>query len=131
MSETSTQRARRRRGALRVAGDALHVRRAFGDPVTHGDVVLVPVARVSGGAGSGWGSGEVGGGREATRGEGTGSGGGGGFGVHVRPLGVYVVEGTQVRWQPALDIGRVILGGQLVGAVALLVLASVLRRRRR
>ncbi|WP_199425186.1 spore germination protein GerW family protein [Actinotalea solisilvae] len=128
-------RPRGDRGRLvtRVAGDALHVRRVFGEPIREDGVTLVPVARVLGGAGSGWGSGELGAGTEAARssGEGSGAGGGGGFGVRVRPLGVFVVRGTDVEWRPALDLGRVILGSQVVGALAVLVLARALRARRR
>jgi hypothetical protein len=48
-----------------------------------------------------------------------------------KPLGVYVVDRTGVRWHPALDLNRVILGGQVVGAITMIALASVLRRRRR
>lgn len=124
---------RRARGVVRVAGDALHVRRAFGDPVEKGDVTIIPVASVAGGSGTGWGSGEMGGGASTAEahGEGSGSGGGGGFGVRVRPLGVFVVRGSAVEWQPALDLSRVILGGQIVGAVAVMSIAWAARRRRR
>jgi uncharacterized spore protein YtfJ len=116
----------------RVAGDALHVRRAFGDPIREEGVTLVPVAKVMGGSGSGWGTGEMGGDAAThARGEGSGSGGGGGFGVRVKPVGVYVVRGADVQWQPALDLSRVILGGQIVGALAVMSLAWALRRRRR
>lgn len=114
--------------ALRVAGDALHVRRAFGEPVRHGDVTIVPVAAVMGGSGAGWGTGEAVGGPGGH--DNTGSGGGGGFGVRVRPLGVYVVRGDQVRWEPALDLARVIAGAQAVAAVVALAVAFGRRRRR-
>ncbi len=60
-----------------------------------------------------------------------GSGGGGGFGVHVSPMGVFVIRGGEVSWEPAFDLNRVALGGQIVGAIALVVLARALRRRRR
>ncbi len=46
-----------------------------------------------------------------------------------KPAGVYVISGDTVRWQPAVDVNRVILGGQIVAVVMLLVLRSVLRRR--
>jgi hypothetical protein len=59
------------------------------------------------------------------------SGSGGGLGVHVTPLGVYVIRGSDVTWQPALDLQRIITGGQAVGALAILtVLVGLLRRRR-
>lgn len=126
-------RGDRGRFVTRVAGDALHVRRVFGEPIREEGVTLVPVARVLGGAGSGWGTGEVGAGTSAAQssGEGSGAGGGGGFGVRVRPLGVFVVRGTDVEWRPALDLGRVILGGQVVGALAVLAVSWALRARRR
>ncbi|MBO1753239.1 hypothetical protein J4G33_15635 [Actinotalea sp. BY-33] len=129
--QRASTRARRRAGAItRVAGEALSVRRAFGEPVRHGEVVLVPVARVTGGTGSGWGDGESGaeaGGRAT--GELTGSGGGGGLGVRIQPVGAYVVRGASVSWQPALDLGRVVLGGQVVGAIAVAAMAWAWGRR--
>ena len=121
---------RRRALPVRVARDLLTVRRVFGEPIQQGDVTLVPVARVMGGSGYGDGDGEW---RKPTAGDetGTGSGSGGGFGVNVTPVGVYVVRGTDVTWQPAMDLNRTILGGQIVGALALLLIARALRRRRR
>ena len=44
------------------------------------------------------------------------TGGGGGFGVRARPVGAYVIRGEQVDWEPAFDLNRVILGGQVVAA---------------
>jgi len=114
---------------LRTARRLLHVRRAFGEPVERDGVTLVPVARVWGGTGYGGGDGmveEVG--DEAAR---SGSGGGGGLGVGVTPVGVYVVKGGEVRWEPAFDLNRAIIGGQILGAIAVLAIARALRRRRR
>jgi hypothetical protein len=82
------------------------------------------VAAVRGGGGGGQGEGA------APDGAGTGSGSGGGFGLTARPAGVYVIEGASVSWRPAIDINRIVMGGQIVAVVALLVLRSVLRRRR-
>lgn len=118
------------------ARDALHVRRAFGEPVVQGDVTIIPVARVRGGNGVGFGSGamETGGeaadtpdGSEHAGNGGHGDGGGGGFGVAVRPLGVFVVSGGDARWRPTIDVNRVVLGGQVVGVVAVLAGAHLLR----
>jgi hypothetical protein len=40
-----------------------------------------------------------------------------------------VIRDGEATWQPALDLNRVILGGQIVGIVALLVLRAILKRR--
>lgn len=67
---------------------------------------------------------------------GAGRAGAGGFASHARPLGVYVVHDGEVTWRPALDLNRVILGGQIVGAVVgtalavTLPIAAALARRR-
>lgn len=112
-----------------AAGDALHVRRVFGEAYEAGGTLVIPVARVAGGSGMGYGTGALGGPEQGGTGE--GSGGGGGFGVHAKAVGVYTVRDGIVRWQPALDLNRVILGGQVVGAIAALALARALRARRR
>ena len=100
---------------LEQARDALTVRRVFGEPIEHNGVLVVPVAKVMGGAGSG--SGE--------------EGAGGGWGGAAIPAGVYVIDGQDVRWQPAMDVNRTILGGQIAFVVGLLVLRSIVRARRR
>lgn len=106
---------------VRAAEDALHVRRVFGEPRTVGAVTIVPVAKVAGGSGMGFGSGT-----DAERGG--GDGGGGGFGVSARALGVYEIRDGKVAFRPAVDVTR--LGGQALGAAAVLALAWVLRGRR-
>ena len=100
---------------LEHAREALTVRRVFGDPIEGEGVLVVPVAKVMGGAGSGAGE----------------EGGGGGWGGAAAPAGVYVIDGQDVRWQPAVDVNRVVLGGQVAFVVGLLVLRSILRARRR
>ncbi|WP_258726793.1 spore germination protein GerW family protein [Cellulomonas sp. NS3] len=116
----------------RAAGDTWTVRRVFGDAYERGGTTVIPVARVHGAVMTGSGTGEVGAGGGTSSGEGGGSGGGGGYATRVRAVGVYVVDDDGVHWRPALDLNRVILGGQLVGAVVLSAfsLAWALRRRR-
>jgi hypothetical protein len=63
-------------------------------------------------------------GQPAARAAGAGSGW-----VHVRAVGVYVVDDQGVHWRPAFDLNRAVLGGQVVAALAVLALARVLRRR--
>jgi len=58
-----------------------------------------------------------------------GEGSGGGFGVGVTPTGVFVIKEGKVRWQPAVDVNRVILGGQVVAIVALLTIRTIARLR--
>jgi uncharacterized spore protein YtfJ len=100
--------------------DMLTVRRVFGEPYERDGVTVIPVATIVGGAGGGKGEREHAGGGEQ-------EGEGGGFGLIAKPAGVYVIHGDQVRWQPSIDLNRIIAGGQLVAVVALLVIRRFLR----
>jgi uncharacterized spore protein YtfJ len=100
--------------------DTLTVKRVYGDPYEQDGTTLIPAAKVQGGVGGGIG--------EAPQGQGSGSGGG--FAVNARPVGAYVLRGGEVSWQPAMDLNRVILGGQIVAVIFLLVLRSILKARR-
>ncbi|WP_278234780.1 hypothetical protein [Isoptericola sp. AK164] len=171
-----------------AADDSFTVRRAYGEPYEHDGQLIIPVARVWGGigtgsgggagatsgngsgegTGSGKGSGHLAGwstsfhrGAEATEaadgegdgdgsdagdasgetrgeahgelhgeGSGEGGGGGGGYGLHVKPLGVYVVGSAGTRWQPVLDLNKAILGGQVVGIAIALAAGWAIGRRR-
>ena len=101
------------------ARDMITIRRVFGDPIERDGLTVIPAASVQGGGGGGGGSGD----------DGTGSGAG--FGVRARPVGAYVIRDGKVSWEPALDLTRVILGGQIVGIVALLTLRTIVKARRR
>jgi uncharacterized spore protein YtfJ len=98
--------------------DALNVGRVYGDPVERDGTTIIPVAKVSGGGGGGGGGGEETGGS------------GGGFAVSARPVGVYVMRDGAVRWEPALDLNRIIVGGQVVAIVMLIALRAIFRRRK-
>lgn len=111
-------------GTLRDAVEHAGADRVFGTPIQQDGVIVIPVAKVGGGGGGGGGSGPAQPGQEA-------NGSGGGFGISARPAGVYVLKDGRVSWQPALDLNKVILGGQLVVVVALLVARSVLGPGRR
>ena len=106
---------------IEQARDTMTVRRVFGDPYEKNGVTVIPAARVQGGAGGGGGEGP----------EGQGSGTGGGFGVNAKPAGAFVVRGDDVDWRPAIDVNRIIMGGQLIAAAALLLAVTVVRNRRR
>src|ERR1019366_7295920 len=98
------------------------VRQVFGEPYEKDGMLVVPVARIRGGGGGGS---DLPGGAEKGR-----QGRGGGFGIDSRPLGVYVIRDGTVSWQPAIDVTRIVLQGQVVAIVALLVARSLLRHRR-
>ena len=113
-----------------AASDTLTVRRVFGEAYVQGGTTIIPVARVWGVTGSGAGGGS---GASPQPGDGTGEGHGGGgwFGTHVRAVGVFVVDESGAHWRPALDLNRVILGGQIVGAISVTVAALAWAVRRR
>ncbi|MFC4556260.1 spore germination protein GerW family protein [Georgenia faecalis] len=116
------------------ARKAMSVRRVFGEAYQADGATIIPVAKVMGFSGMGFGGGALGTPSTEPASEpagGEGSGGGGGFAVRTRPLGVYVVRGDRVRWQPSIDVNRAIIGGQAVGAIAVVSLSWALRRRRR
>jgi uncharacterized spore protein YtfJ len=100
--------------AISNAQDAITVKRVYGEPYERDGVVVIPAADIRGGGGGGGGTDPSGG----------SSGSGGGFGLGARPVGAYVVEGGQVRWEPAIDVTRIVL--QIV--LAALGVAFLLRR---
>lgn len=97
---------------LEGAREAITVRRVYGDPIERDGVMIIPAADVRGGGG---------GGGDANQ------NGGGGFGVAARPVGVYVVRDGDLRWEPAVDVSRLAIGGMVTAVVALLVLRSVVK----
>ena len=104
--------------------DSAQAGKVFGAPIERDGMTVVPVAKVQGGGGAGGGG--------ATQGQHAGeAGSGAGVGVMAKPLGVFVIRDGKVSWQPALDLNKVILGGQVVLALALLVLRTYIKKRRR
>lgn len=98
--------------------DALSVKRVYGDPYEKDGVTFIPAASVGGGGGGGGGGDEDG-----------NSGSGGGFGLGGRPVGAYVIKDGNVRWEPAIDVTRLAVMGQVLGLVALLILRSMVKGR--
>lgn len=107
---------------LRDMMDHVAVGRVFGTPITQGDAIMLPVAKIGGGAGGGSGTGPAEQGQEN-------GGTGGGMGMSAKPLGVFVLRDGTVRWRPAVDVNRIILGGQLVAVAALLVARALITAR--
>jgi uncharacterized spore protein YtfJ len=123
---------------LAQARDTLTVRRVFGEPIERDGLTVIPVANVMGGGGGGGGEGPVmpgEPGRDPHATDGApdappvASGSGASFAVRATPAGAYVIKGGEVRWEPAVDLTRVIVMGQIVGIVFLLAMRSILRSR--
>jgi len=109
---------------IREVVDNASAGRVFGTPVTQDGVTVLPVAKVSGGGGGGGGTGP------AIEGQETG-GSGGGMGLSAKPLGVFVLKDGKVGWRPAVDINKIIMGGQIVLVVALLTVRALAKARAR
>jgi uncharacterized spore protein YtfJ len=103
------------------ARDTMTVKRVFGEPYEKDGVTIIPAARVQGGAGGGSG--------DDPQGQGRGSGSG--FGMTARPVGAFIIRGGELSWRPAVDVNRIILGGQVVVIVALLTLRAIVKARAR
>ena len=99
---------------LRGARDAMTARTVYAEPIERDGILIIPAAKVRGGGGGG---------------SDTESNGGGGFGLSAKPAGAYVVRDGRVSWEPAIDVNRIVIGGQLVVIIALLVLRSLMKRR--
>ncbi|MBS2026701.1 MAG: sporulation protein [Deltaproteobacteria bacterium] len=96
------------------AADSFTARRVFSEPVQQDGSTVVFAAKVRGGAGGG---------------ERMGAEGqlGSGFGFEGRPAGAFAIKQGQVRWYPAIDVNRIILGGQVVALGALLLVRALVR----
>jgi uncharacterized spore protein YtfJ len=107
---------------LDAVKDVLTVKRVFGEAMEVDGVAVIPVAKVKGGGGAG------GGGGTDPSTQSVGQGQGVGFGLEAKPVGVFVVREGDVQWRPAVDVMRIVLGGQIVAIVALLVLRKIFGR---
>jgi uncharacterized spore protein YtfJ len=103
---------------LSQAEDAMNVKRVFGEPIEKDGATIIPVAKVGGGGGGG-------GSEEGNKGFGAG------FGLSATPAGVYVIRDGRVGWRPAVDVNRVIMGGQIVAIVFLLTIRAFIKARAR
>ena len=90
---------------LKRAAGFVSADRVYGKAVTVDGVTVIPAAVVRGGGGGGGGTG------------GEQDGEGGGFGVDARPVGAFVIDQDGVRWKPVVDVGRIVLGCQVVAVV--------------
>jgi hypothetical protein len=47
-----------------------------------------------------------------------------------KPAGAFMIKDGSVEWRPAIDVNRVIMGGQIVAVAALVVVWAIIRSRR-
>ncbi len=97
------------------ARDLITVKRVYGEPYEKNGLTVIPAAAVRGGGGGG-------GGQQGDE----SAGSGGGFGIMARPSGAWIIEDGNATWKPAVDVNRVILGGQIVALAAILVAGRIL-----
>jgi uncharacterized spore protein YtfJ len=102
---------------LDQARKSIGAKSVYAEPIVQNGTTVIPAASVSGGGGAGSGDGPQ------------GKGGGGGFGMKSRPTGAWVIDDGVVRWQPAVDVNRVILGGQIVAIVAIFAARAIFGQR--
>ena len=96
-------------GAITGFAQGISTKQVFGDPVHRGRTTLLPVAKIAGGGG--------------------GDGSGGGYGGAAKPLGVFVLDDSGVRWRPAVDPAAIGAAGGIVLGIAALLLARAAHRR--
>jgi uncharacterized spore protein YtfJ len=99
--------------------ESLGSRMVFAEPVERDGVTVIAAAQVIGGGGGGTGVDQRG-----------NQGDGGGLGLVVRPVGAYVIKDGRLRWEPAVDVNRLIATIGTVTVAALLVVGRILRARR-
>ncbi len=99
---------------LAQARETFGARREYGEPYEKDGVTIIPASSVRGGGGGG----------KDHDGD-----AGGGFGLMARPTGAWVIREGEVVWKPAVDPMRMVLGAELLGALALLRTSRRHRRR--
>ena len=97
------------------------VRRRFGSALALGRAITSRLGTVFGGGGGG-------GGHDDDKHQ---EGEGAGFGLGGRPAGAYVIRGSEVKWEPAVDPNRIVTVLGIVAAVYLLVRPRVAKVKAR
>lgn len=104
---------------IETLADRLSKNQVFGTPVQQGKTTLVPVAHARAGGGLG--------GRPRGRGEQIN----GGVGFVARPVGAWAIgENGSVVWHPAVNVNRIVWGGQLALAATIVAVTALVTRRR-
>jgi uncharacterized spore protein YtfJ len=110
--------------------EAASVDRVYGEPIQHGETMIIPTAEVLGvlGFGAGYGSGQSTS-RDQDAGENTGSGGGGGGGGRIfsRPVAVVVSSPEGVRVHEVMDPTKIALAAITASGFMVSMLLKMLK----
>lgn len=102
------------------AKDSLRAQLVYAEPYEKNGITVIAAASIAGGGGGGTG-------RDKTGQEGVG----GGFGLTAKPTGAYVIKDGKVRWEPAVDVNRLIGTIGAIAIAALFLAARVVKIRAR
>lgn len=97
---------------LSSARNTLTTKTVYAEPYEKDGLTVIPAAKVAGGGGGGSGQDDEG-----------QTGDGGGFGMMARPAGAYIIKDGKVRWQPAVDVNKIVMTVGAVIATALITRA--------
>jgi len=107
----------KKRALMSASRDVMSAKRVYGDPYEKNGLTVIPAAivGVAGGAAGDQAGDEPGGER--------------GFGLLARPSGAWIVREDQVTWKPAIDVNRIVLGGQIIVFTAVFMTGRILLAR--
>ncbi|MET8765148.1 spore germination protein GerW family protein [Lentzea sp. NPDC004782] len=100
--------------------DSLEAKKVYAEPYEKDGITVIAAATVSGGSGGGTGRDDKG-----QEGE------GGGFGLTAKPTGAFVIIDGKVRWEPAIDVNRLIATSGAVAIAALFVALRIVKAKMR
>ncbi|MGW4210261.1 spore germination protein GerW family protein [Lentzea sp. NPDC004789] len=100
--------------------DSLEAKKVYAEPYEKDGITVIAAATVSGGSGGGTGRDDKG-----QEGE------GGGFGLTAKPTGAFVISGGEVRWEPAIDVNRLIATSGAIAIAALFVALRIVKAKAR
>jgi uncharacterized spore protein YtfJ len=109
--------------------DAASVESVYGEPVEHGETLVIPAAEVLGILGMGGGGGSGNEQDEDERESGSGVGMGGGGRSFARPVAAIVVSPQGVRVEPVIDLTKIALAAITAGGFMLAMLLRMIRPR--
>jgi uncharacterized spore protein YtfJ len=98
---------------LAKAKNGLETKMVYGEPYEKDGVTVIVAAAVGTGGGGG-----------DSRDEKGRSDEGGGFGLSAKPVGAYVIKDGKLRWEPAVDVNRLLA---TAGAIAVAALFAATR----